>query len=127
MDLLQEAIGSPEMLQQLGGHDDVEVRVVEREWLLDIRPGGFDPELGGFVERAAVDVDPDDLVAGEIRACQRPGAAAEVENALARPADDAPKGVTARGASPDEARPSAAASMTGIQVVQCLQPVDDSV
>ena len=115
------------MLQQLAGHDDVEACVVEGERLFDVRPDGFDPELGGLVECAAIDVDPHDLVAGEIGACQRSSAAAEVENSLARPADNPLERLAARGPSPDEARLAPAASVVGIKCVQRLQAVDSPV
>jgi hypothetical protein len=115
------------MLQQLAGHDGVEARIVEGERLFHVRPDRLDPKLGGFGERATIDVDADDLIAGEVRAGQRPGAAAEVEDVLPGPTDDSPERLTARGASPDEVRPAATASMAGIKGVQSFQPVDGAV
>jgi hypothetical protein len=79
------------------------------------------------VERTAIDVDSDDLVAARIYAGQRSGPAAEVEDPPPRAADDTSDRLAARSASPDKLAASAAASMPGVEGVQCLQPVDSPV
>ena len=88
--LRNEPTGLLVVFEQLCGDDDVEIRIVERERLLHVGPDSLDPELGRLLEGAAIDVHADDLVAVRIGARQRPGTAAEIENALARPADDPP-------------------------------------
>ena len=78
-----------EMLEQLAGDDDVERVVREGKTLLDVGPYGLDPEpLDRLLEGAVVDVHADDLVSGGVVLCQRARAAAEVEHAQARPADE---------------------------------------
>ena len=72
------------MLEQLAGDDGVEAPVRERQWLLHVREHRLDPELRGRLERDAVDVRAHDLVPLEEVARERAGAAAEVEDALAR-------------------------------------------
>jgi hypothetical protein len=76
------------VLEQLGGDDDVERRIVERKRLIHVGPHRLDPERGSRVERIPVHVDPDDLVARCVRARQGAGAAAEVEDQLAGATDD---------------------------------------
>jgi hypothetical protein len=116
-DLAHETVGSAEVLEQFGGDDDVERGIVEWKRSFRVCPDRLDAERGRLLERLAVDVDADDLVAGRVRARQRPGPATEVQNALARTADDLPKRLAAFSASPDEAGVPAAASMVGVERV----------
>jgi hypothetical protein len=92
------------MLEELARDDHVELGVVERELLLDVRPARRDAAAGRVRERVAVDVDPDHLVVGEIRERERAGAAAEIEDALAGPADIAPEERCALLTAVDEVR-----------------------
>lgn len=77
------------VLEQLADHDDVERLVHERERVVEIRPERLDPKPRlGVLERLAVDVDARDLV--PLRVVLREGAvaAAQVEDAPPRPADE---------------------------------------
>jgi len=69
------------VLEHFPGHDHIEALVRERKRLLGVRPVRLDPELGGFGQRLAVDVDADDLVAVEVRLRQRARSAPDVEPA----------------------------------------------
>src|SRR5207302_9027908 len=82
-----EAAWIAEMLHQLAGHDDVEARILERQRFVEIGPPRLDSELLSLGERLPVGVDSDEHVPGGVRLRQRPVAAAEVEDTLARPAD----------------------------------------
>ena len=116
-DLAHETVGSAEVLEHLGDDDDVERGIVEWKRSFRVCPDRPDAERGRLLERLPVDVDADDLVAGRVRACQRPGPATEVQDALARAADDSPKRLAACSTSPDEAGIPAAASMAGVERV----------
>ena len=63
--------------------------VLERQALLDVGPDGLDPEpLRRALERVAVDVDADDVVAGRVVLRQGTRPAAEVEHAAPGAADE---------------------------------------
>jgi hypothetical protein len=82
LNLHDESIREPEVLQELACDDGVEARVVERQRLLDVRLHGLDPERRSLPERGRVDVEPDHGVPVEEVPRQRPRPAAEIEDAL---------------------------------------------
>ena len=79
------------MLEHLARDNDVEALRVEGEGRVEIRPVRLDPELRRFHQRLAVDVDTHDVVAVQVCARERAGAAAEIEHAPSGPADVAPE------------------------------------
>lgn len=123
-DLRHEPVGRSQMLEELRGHDDVEIRVRKGEWLFHVGPDDLDPELLGLGESATIDVDADDVVAVYVGAREGAGAAAQVEDPLVRPADDPPERLASCGASPDERRAASSPAMGRAERVQGLEPAD---
>jgi hypothetical protein len=79
------------MLEQLACDDDVEVRVLERQGLVEVRPMRLDPELLRLGERRPVCIDADDLVPTRVRLCQCAVPAAEIENPPPAKTNPAPR------------------------------------
>ena len=112
------------MLEQLAGDGDVERIVIEWERILDVGPARLDPELSGPLERVAVDVDTDDVVAAGIVLSQRAVAAAEVEHAPSRPAYRAPKELDAFE-SEDEVLWARGSVVLAVALARPLDPAHD--
>ena len=87
--LVDQPLRLANVLEQLADRDDVERLVLEVERLVEVGPERLDPQPGlGVLQRLAVDVDARDLVPRRVVLRQRPVAAAEVEDAPARAADE---------------------------------------
>ncbi len=80
-------LGVAQVLEELAGDDGVEACVGEGKLLLRIRDHGLDPESRSAPQGGAVDIEADDRVAGKEVPADRTRAAAEIEDAMPRPAD----------------------------------------
>src|SRR5580765_2528148 len=109
------------MLEQLACDDDVEVRVLERQGLVEVSPMRLDPELLRLGERRPVCIDANDLVPTRVRLCQCAVPAAEIENPPAGAADVAAEELDTLCARKDEPGSALVAVVLGIAVAQLLK------
>src|SRR4051794_16841881 len=109
------------MLEQLTRDDDVEVRVLERQRLVEVSPMGLDPELLRLGERRPVCIDADDLIPTRVRLRQGAVAAAEIEHPPAGAADVAAEELDTLSARKDEAGSALVAVVLGITVAQLFK------
>ncbi len=111
------------MLEQLACDDDVERVVLERHSFLDVGPDRLDPETRGcLLERRAVDVDADDVVALGVVLRQRTRPAAQVEHTPPGTADEGGDHVRALVAAEDELLPAAVAVVGLIAAIEAVEP-----
>ena len=120
-----EAFRVADVLEQLAGDDDVEALVRERKRLVGVGPLRLDSELRGLRERDTVDVHADDVVSLDIRTSQRAIAAAEIQDAPARPADVAAEELDALFTGIDEVLAACFAVVLAVPFAELLEPAHD--
>ena len=111
-----------EALEQLSGDDDVEALVRERKRLVGVGPLRLDSELRGLRECDTVDVHADDVVSLDIGTSQRAIAAAEIQDAPARPADVAAEELDALFTGIDEVLAACFAVVLAVPFAELLEP-----
>src|SRR6476619_1391154 len=109
------------MLEQLACDDDVEVRVLERQGLVEVSPMRLDPELLRLGERRPVCIDADDLVPARVRLCQCAIPAAKIENPPAGATDVAAEELDTLCARKDEPGSALVAVVLGITVTELFK------
>src|SRR3954469_25347248 len=109
------------MFEQLTGDDDVEVRVLERQGFVEVRPMRLDPELLRLGERRPICVDADDLVPTRVRLCQGAVPTTQIENSPAGTADVPAEEVDTLCARKDEPGSAFVAVVLGITVAQLFE------
>src|SRR3954470_23138751 len=109
------------MFEELIGGDDAEVRVLERQGFVEVRPMRLDPELLRLGERRPVCIDADDLVPTRIPLCQGAVPATQIENAPTGAADVAAEEVDTLCARKDEPGFALIAVVLGITVAQLFE------
>src|SRR3954453_19916272 len=114
------------MFEQLTGDNDVEVRVLERQGLVEVRPMRLDPELLRLGERRPVCIDADDLVPTRIPRCQGAVPATQIENAPTGAADVAAEEVDTLCARKDEPGSTLVAVVLGVTLTELFEAHDSA-